>query len=99
MKYLSLELFEKKLKEAESINTIHQVPTGFEENFYKTFLRVLSSDFSALDDVPSEMIVEMLERGEELFASVSLNDETFQEIYGRLNAVTSTIKAQKRRIL
>ena len=99
MKYLSLELFEKNLKEARSITTIHHAPPGFDENFYKTFLRVLSSDFSALDDVPSEMIVEMLERGEELFASVSLNDETLQEIYRRLNAVTSTIKAQRRRIL
>lgn len=99
MKYLSLELLKENLEKAENCKVEDTVPEGFEEDFFKTFLKVLQSPEKELDDVPSEQLVKMLEQGEELFETLNLDDSTLGGIFTRLNATTSRITARKRRVL
>lgn len=99
MNYLSLELLEKNLDEIPFVPLQDKIPDGFDEKFYKDFVRVMTSPENELDDIPSEEIVEFLEKGEALFSTLYLEDQPMSGIFSRLNTATSSAIARKRRIL
>ena len=99
MKYLSLELLNENLSKAENAEFIEAAPSGFTDDFYNKFIRVLTQPAKEVADIDSETIIEMLERAEELFGTLCLDDQTFNAISGRLNACVSCATATKRKIL
>lgn len=99
MNYLSLELLEKNLDKVPYVELCNKIPDGFDEKFYKDFIRFMTSPEDELDDIPSEEIVEFLERGEDLFVTLYLEDQPMSGIFSRLNTATSSAIARKRRIL
>lgn len=99
MKYLSLELLKENLEKEGNCVVEDSVPIGFDEDFYRKFLRVLSAPVTELGDIDDETIVKMLEKGEELFASLNLDDTVFSNIFSNLNRTVSTISAHTRRVL
>lgn len=99
MRYISLELLEENLRKEKDAELVTTAPQGFDEKFFASFLRILLSNVDEVDDIDSELIVEMLEKGSELFETLSLDDKTLSSMFTRLNACTSNIVARKRRIL
>ncbi len=99
MKYLDLELLEQNLEKEKDAKLVTTAPDGFDEKFFNDFLRILNSPAEDVDDISSESIVEMLEKGDKLFETLCLDSTILSNMFSRLNACPSNIVARKRRVL
>ena len=99
MKYLSLEQLKKNLEKAPDAEFVTTAPAGFEDGFFKNFLRVLTEPAENLTDVTDDEIIKMLENGEKLFSTLELSDTSFEDAFRRLSSCVSNVSTFKRRIL